>query len=271
MRSNSEYAVVTGASKGLGKEMAKALARRGYNLVLVALPNEKLAEAARDLASENGIDVKYYECDLTLTDEAYKLIDWIKGNFAVSVLINNAGFGCTRKFLDLPNGLTDQMVLLNVRATVLLTYGLLPLLEKQKQAFILNIASLASFSPMPFKSIYPASKAFVYSFSRGLNAEYMGTNVSVSVAHPGGLPTNADVRKRIASYNGFIKSTILSVESTAEICIRQMLRKRSLIIPGFMNKIYWLFLKIAPVWVRMHYFRFTLRKEIKPPSKTRYA
>jgi short-subunit dehydrogenase len=122
---------------------------------------------------------------------------------------------------------------------------------------------MASFGPMPFKTVYPASKAFVYSFSRGLGAELKGTGVIVSVAHPGGMRTNAEVTRRIESHNRLIRSTTLSTSKVAKICIRQLLKGDELIIPGFMNKISWLILKMVPVWMRLRIMRSTLQKEIK--------
>jgi uncharacterized protein len=267
MKTSAEYALITGASKGLGMEMAKALAKRKHNLILVSLPGEGLLEFGQLLKIETAVDVRCYECDLTQEHETEYLVDWVKENFDVDILINNAGMGCTKEFLNLTPTQTDRMLLLNVRALVLITQGLLPLLKRQKQSFILNIASMASFSPMPFKGIYPASKAFVYSFSRGLYEELKETNVFVSVAHPGGMATNPEVCDRINSYNRIIRSTILSPRQTAEICIRQLLKKDSLIIPGIMNKISWLVLRIIPVWLRLIIFRITIRKVISTPPR----
>jgi uncharacterized protein len=267
METNAEYALITGASKGLGREMAKVLAKRDHNLILVSLPGEGLYEFGQLLKIETAVDVRCYECDLTRENETEYLVDWVKERFDVNILINNAGMGCTQQFLDLSPSQTDRMLLLNVRALVLLTHGLLPVLKRQKQAFILNIASMASFSPMPFKGIYPASKAFVYSFSRGLYAELKDTSVFVSVAHPGGMATNPEVSERINCYNRIIRSTILTPEQTAEICIKQLLKKDSLIIPGIMNKISWLVIRIIPVWLRLIIFRITIQRVISKPPR----
>jgi uncharacterized protein len=267
MKTSAEYDLITGASKGLGREMAKVLAKRNHNLILVSLPGEGLYEFGQLIKMEMGIDVKCYECDLTQKNEIENLVNWIKEHFEINILINNAGIGCTQEFLNLSYLETDRMLLLNIRTVVLLTHGLLPILKRQKQAYILNIASMASFSPMPFKGIYPASKAFVYSFSRGLYGELKGSNVFVSVAHPGGMATNPEVCERINGYNRIIRSTILSPEQTAEICIRQLLKKDSLIIPGIMNKISWLVQRIIPVWLQLMIFRITIRRVIGTSSR----
>lgn len=259
MNSNPVYALITGASQGLGFAMAKSLARRGHNLILVSLPGEKLEHKAFEIRDESQVDIQFYECDLTRKDEIEQLILWIKKNFDLQILINNAGVGCMEHFMSLSFDQTDKILLLNIRSVVMLTHGLLPVLQKQKQAYVLNIGSLASFLPMPYKSVYPASKAFVYSFSRGLYAELKASNVFVGVAHPGGMATNHEVSQRIQKANPVTKATILSVERTAEVCIKRLLKKHPLIIPGLMNKMVWLLTRTVPVGWMLSY----LRKDLK--------
>jgi short-subunit dehydrogenase len=130
---------------------------------------------------------------------------------------------------------------------------------------------MASFGPMPYKTVYPASKAFVYSFSRGLSAELFGSNVCVSVAHPGGMATNAEVSERINNHNRLIRATISSPERVAKICISQLLKKDRLIIPGMMNKLSWIFFKICPIWLQLILFRSSLQKEINLKNELSYA
>ena len=161
------------------------------------------------------------------------------------------------------------MVLLNTYALVLLTRLLLPNLKKQGEAYILNIASMASFSPMPYKTVYPATKAFVYSFSRGLDAELKGTGISVSVAHPGGMKTNSEVTQRIENHSWLVQTTTLSSQKVAEICITRLLKKRKLIIPGFFNKVSWLLLKIVPLWLRLSMMRTSLKREFRKRKRER--
>jgi len=155
------------------------------------------------------------------------------------------------------------MMLLNNRALVLLSKSLLENLVSHKKSYILNIGSLASFGPMPFKTVYPASKAFVYSFSRGLDTEMRHRGLKVSVLCPGGIPTNKDVSDRIASYKGFVKASVLSPEKVAQIGVDNLLKNKSLIVPGFMNKLSWLMLKIIPVRWRLIIFKKNVQKEIK--------
>lgn len=256
-----KYTLITGASTGLGKALAEECASRKMNLILTALPGEKIENFGKQLSERFNIHARTFETDFTkfgaVEQFSKEIID-----FEINMLINNAGIGGTKSFLDATTEYIDQIVLLNMRALVLLTRLLLPVMKRQKKAYVLNIASMASFGPMPFKTVYPASKAFVYSFSRGLSAELRGSGIQVSVAHPGAMRTNPEVTRRINSHNRLIRSTTLSTEAVARICISRLLKNDDLIIPGFMNKLSWLILKMVPVWMRLIIMRSTLQKEL---------
>ena len=258
-----KFTLITGASTGLGKDLAIECARNNRNLILTALPGEQIAELGSLISEKYKVKVSTFEIDFTIEGELQKLVAEAIRSFEIDMLINNAGVGGTKSFLDASPDYIDQIVLLNMRALVLLTRLLLPVLKKQEKSYILNIASMASFGPMPFKTVYPASKAFVYSFSRGLSAELKGTGVSVSVAHPGGMKTNPEVTRRIEKHNKLIQATTLSTKKVAQICIRQTLKNDELIIPGFMNKLSWMVLKIIPVWLRLIIMRSSLQNELQ--------
>lgn len=266
MRKNN-YTLVTGASTGLGKELALECARQGRNLILTALPGENIDKLGEEISGKYEVLVQTFETDFTRVGAVELFADKLNKKYALNLLVNNAGIGGTVSFLEASPEYIDQIVLLNMRALVLLTRLLLPNLKLNKESYILNIASMASFGPMPFKTVYPASKAFVYSFSRGLGAELRGTGISVSVAHPGGMKTNAEVTRRIERHGKLIQATAVSVEKVAKICIRQTLKKDKLIIPGFMNKISWLILKTIPVWLRLIIMRNSLQSELKETDK----
>ena len=257
-----KFTIITGASTGLGKELALECAKLGHNLILTALPNENIKKTGENISNYFGVEVVCFETDLTKQDAVQQLAQQINENYSINMLINNAGIGGTHEFIEASPDYIDQIVLLNMRALVLLTRLLLPALKNNKQAYILNIASMASFGPMPFKTVYPASKAFVYSFSRGLGAELSGSGISVSVAHPGGMKTNAEVTSRIEKHSRIICETKLWVKKVAHICIRQTLKKDRIIIPGFMNKLSWLVLKTVPVWLRLIIMRASLKNEL---------
>ena len=262
MKEAKTFTVITGASRGLGKSLAIECAKRGRNIILVALPSESILQTANKLSKKYNISAFGYETDLTNEDNINALAEWIKSNFVVDMLINNAGIGGTNNFIEAKPTYINTIIQLNMKALVLLTHHLLPILKSQKKSYILNVASAAAFGPMPFKTVYPASKAFVSSFSRGLNAELKGTTVSVSVAYPGGMATNPEIIKRMENYNGLIKSTFLSPEKVAQILIRQTLNQKTIIVPGFANKLSRLLFKFVPESWRLEMMSKNLKKEI---------
>ena len=250
-RPENNFAIVTGASQGLGKEMAIELARKKRNVLLVALPGEGLPELCNYLKTEFAVEVDYFETDLTENDAVFEVASWALSNYKIDVLINNAGIGGSLSFESASINYIENIILLNVRALSLLTRLILPELKNHEKAWILNVASMASFSPIAYKTVYPASKAFVYSFSRGLYEELKDTGVFVSVLHPGPIATNPDVVKRIKDNGFFGKLGLISPENLAKIAITQLFKRDTLILPGFMNKINWLLIKIVPIWIRL--------------------
>ncbi len=262
MNRKERYTVITGASRGLGRALAVEAAEKGRNLILAALPGEHIDEIADGLSSKFHIVAMGIEVDLTDEQDLRSFTKVIVENYEVDMLINNAGIGGTNFFESASTAYIDNIIQLNMRALVYLTHQLLPVLKRQKRAYILNIASLAAFGPMPFKTIYPASKAFVASFSKGLNAELRDTNVSVSVAYPGGMATNPEIIARLRNYNKLIRSTFLSPRTTARICFRQTLAGNTVIVPGFANKINRFLIKLIPEQIRLIIFSRNLQMEM---------
>lgn len=250
-RQKRNFALVTGASQGLGREIAIELANQNRNVLLVALPGEGLEEFCKGLSDKYNIDAKYFETDLTESDAVFELASWALSNFHIDVLINNAGVGGSVSFETASLAYIENIIMLNVRALSLLTRLILPELKKHEKAWILNVASMASFSPIAYKTVYPASKAFVYSFSRGLYEELKDTGVFVSVLHPGPIETNPEVSKRIKDNGFFGRLGLITPEKLARIAITQLFKRDSLIIPGLMNKINWLLIKTVPIWIRL--------------------
>ncbi len=240
------YTLITGASTGLGKAFAIECARRKMNLILISLPNEDLEKLSEALKQTYHIEVFYKETDLTDRKTVIDFANWATDNFSINILINNAGIGGTQHFITSDPDYLDNMIQLNIRAMTLLTRLILPGLKIQDKAYILNVSSLAAFSPVPYKTIYPATKAFIYHFTRGLEAELNDTNVSVSVLTPGPIMTNSDVSKRINGQSFYIKLSIMTPEKIARIAVKKLLRGKSVIIPGFMSQLNAFFIRLAP-------------------------
>jgi short-subunit dehydrogenase len=260
MDTKESYAVVTGASQGLGRAFAEHLAKKNINVILISLPDQHLKEVSEEIAENFNVKTHYYEVDLSVNENVLKLTEWLNKSFEIHILINNAGIGGTRKFLDASPNYINNILQVNVMATSLITHQLLPNLLQQPQAYILNVSSMAAFSPIGFKTVYPASKTFIHSFSRGLHEELKDTNVFVSVVNPGAMKTNIDVSKRIEKQGFLGKLTLLDPNKVAEYCIDQLFKKDSVIM---VNPVSWLVMKILPIWIKLPLMTNAIKKEIE--------
>lgn len=263
-----KFAVITGASHGLGKAFARELAKRKINVILVSLPGEGLKELAEELTKEH-IEAHYYETDLTDKTNLERAAAWINKQFEVFMLINNAGLGGTKKFTDADTEYLNRIIQLNVTTPSLLTSALLPNLMRAEQAYVLNVSSMAAFSPMGYKTVYPASKAFVHHFTRGLYEELRETNVFVSVVNPGPMKTNKDVTKRIERQGFFGRMGLLSPEKVAEISIRQLFKRDTMIMLNLSNGFNWLLLRFVPIWLRLPLLTRAIRRELDMETQLR--
>jgi len=262
-RNKGTYTLITGASNGLGKEFAYEFAKRGNNLVLVSLPDEDLDKYCRDLEHRYSIKAFSYETDLTKEDSPAELANWVKDNFSVNILVNNAGVGGSKLFEVSSVEYLDKIIMLNIRALTLITRMMLSELKKHNPSYILNIASIAAFSPIPFKTVYPASKAFVYSFSRSLHEELKGSPVRISVISPGPIMTNSDTIKRINRMGFYGRFGLLSANRIAQISISSMFKGKDVIIPGILNKVNFFLIRAVPLRIRLYLLSRLIRKEIK--------
>jgi uncharacterized protein len=245
--------LITGASLGLGKAMAWECARRGMDLLLASLPGEGLADTAREIEQTCRVRVLTREINLTEDGAPARLAAWALENARIDVLINNAGFGGSRAIGDAEPAYIERMIRLNVLAVSLLTHALLPELKTHPSARVLNVASLAACSPLPFKTVYPASKAFVLHWSRGLRAELRKTNVRVGVLLPGPIRTNPDVRSRLDKQGWIGRRTTVSVEAAARIAVRGLLKGRAVIVPGAAAKLNRLLMTVIPTPVLLFF------------------
>ena len=258
----SPFALVTGASRGLGKAFANELAKRRINLLLVALPDDGLPLLSEKLRKEHKIKCDYFETDLTKKNSIPELVEWVLSGFRINILINNAGMGGSREFEYADAEYLDNMIALNIRAMTLITHQLLPELKSHKKAWILNVSSVASFSPIGYKTIYSASKVFARYFTRGLYQELKGTGVFASVVHPGPMATSSQVVKRIESHGVLGKMGQLTPQYVAERSIKLLFKKKPVIIPGWFNRLCLFAVKAIPANIRLPIISKRFKKEL---------
>ncbi|TDQ10927.1 SDR family NAD(P)-dependent oxidoreductase [Pedobacter metabolipauper] len=233
-----KYALITGASKGIGKEMALSLARSGYNLLLVARSEDELIRLSEYIQQEYPVEAHYFSCDLSIDDAASSVSKWCSTHTtALSVLINNAGYGLWGNFETLTLASQMNMLKLNISAVVELTYLLLPLLHNQQQAYILNVSSTAAYQAVPTLAIYSASKSFILSYSRALRYELKDTTISVSCLCPGPTATGFASRAGMDVLASLAEKFNSAASDVAKTGLDGMFHKKAEIVPGFLNKL----------------------------------
>ncbi len=233
------YAVVTGASSGIGKAIAYKLAVMDFNLILHSLPDQGLGNFCNELASTFKIKALHYEGDLTVTNGPELFYGYVRSKGCqVTILVNNAGIGFEGPIDTYSPVQIDNMILLNIRALTLLTFYFISELKKHEKSYILNISSFGCYLPTAYKSIYLASKSYIYYFTRALESELTGTNLQTCVLIPAAVRTNKVVLDRITRNGWFSKKSALDPEEVAIIGLEGMFKGRKVIIPGSLTNLF---------------------------------
>ncbi|MDO7845116.1 SDR family oxidoreductase [Hymenobacter sp. M29] len=233
------YALVTGASRGIGRAIALQLARRGYDLLLVARSEDLLTALAEELSQKHQRQARLLALDLAAPGAAETVSTWAtQQTDQLAVLVNNAGYGLWGRFEQLSLSEQQNMLQLNMALPVALTHALLPTLHKAPKAYILNVASTAAYQAVPSLSLYAASKAFLLSFSRGLRYELKTSNISVTCLSPGATTTSfADRAGMGAELQATANKVSMTPEAVAEAAVTGLLAGEAEIIPGVLNKV----------------------------------
>ena len=242
-----KYTLITGASQGMGLEMARECASLGRNILLISLPNENLKVLSENLSEKFNVQTDFYEIDLTEAKSAEEIFKWVKKkNYSIDFLINNAGFGGFGAFEEYTLSYVEKMIDLNIKATTRMTHYFIPELKKNSPSFILNNASMIANFPCPYKSVYAASKVYVKYFTEALRVELESFGISVSLLQPGATPTN-DVVKNQIQKGGFIaRVSVTEAHKVARKAVRNTLKGKPVIIPGWKNRMSLRFLKVLP-------------------------
>ncbi|MEO6882399.1 MAG: SDR family oxidoreductase [Bacteroidia bacterium] len=236
MSEQKHLALITGASKGIGKAIAEVLAKQKVDLLLVARSADMLKNIAEDFSKKYGVKINFLATDLSLPDAAVTIQKWCsENNYNVSILVNNAGYGLWGRFDTLELSEQKNMMQLNMNALVNITYELLPLLKKQPKSYILNISSTAAYQAVPCLSVYAATKSFVLLFSRGLRYELKKSNISVTCVCPGATDTNFMDRAGMEALKATAAKFNMHPEDVAKTAVNAMFKGKAEVLPGWMN------------------------------------
>lgn len=186
---NQNIALVTGASTGIGAVYADRLAKRGYDLILIARNEQRLASLARRLANDTGRAIETVTADLASADGVRRVEDILRTNSRISMLVNNAGVGSVTPLIESDVERMDEMIRLNVRALTRLTYAVAPGFVRRGGGTIINIASVVAIAPERLNGVYGATKAFVLALTQSLDHELRGKNIRVQAVLPGATAT----------------------------------------------------------------------------------
>ncbi|MEA2309955.1 MAG: uncharacterized protein QOI65_2241 [Thermoleophilaceae bacterium] len=234
--SESSTALVTGASSGIGAEIARELAKRGRGVTLTARRKDRLEELAKELTERHGVRAESVACDLSSPAARRRMVQTIADRgLEVEVLVNNAGFGSAGRFQELDADAELRMVRTNVEAVVDLCSSYVPDMVARGQGAVLNVASVAAYQPVPRQSTYAATKAFVLSFTEGLHVDLKGTGVTATALCPGPTKTEfgevADIPAELFNIPGLV----YSAEQMAVAGVKAMERGRRVVVPGATN------------------------------------
>lgn len=252
-------ALITGASAGIGQEMARQLAPHAASLILVARREDRLRGLADELrAGHPKLQVYTRAVDLSDPAQIQSLISWLhEGDFPVSILVNNAGLGDYGPFASASWDRLDAMLRVNIAGLTQLTHALLPTLRKQAFAHLLNVSSVASFLPMPNFAVYAATKAYVTSLSEALRHELRHTTVGVTALCPGPVHTEfGEVAYRTPEDRPSPASMYVPVEKVVSDALLAMVQNKARVVPGLKVALTMGLVTLLPIFLVRLFFHF---------------
>jgi short-subunit dehydrogenase len=242
------YALITGASKGIGRAIAIRLAQQKIDVLLVARTGSSLQELTTQIKKEYGVQADYFTCDLSASSSAQSIFDWCAAkHYSLSILVNNAGYGLSGAFDQYSTEENRQMLQVNMITPVELVSLFLPQLKTAERSYILNVGSSAAYQAVPFLSAYAASKSFMTGYTRGLQVELKQCNVSVTLLTPGVTRTDFPLRAGVPPKAVKAGEKIsMSPEKVANAAIRAMFRGKTEVTTGLSTKLLLAFTWLLP-------------------------
>jgi short-subunit dehydrogenase len=244
-----EFALITGASKGIGKGIAEELASRKVPVLLVARSEALLAALAASLTEKYGVAAHYLAIDLADPAAPGQVHAWTHQNsYRVNILVNNAGYGLSGPFDQYSPKEHSDMMRVNMEVPVMLCSLFIPMLKSVSRSYILNIASAAAYQAVPGLSAYAGSKAFILMFSRGLRYELRRAGVSVTVVSPGATDTGFASRAKVTGRKAVKAAERFNMtpEAVAKLAVDAMYARKAESITGFVNKLGAFFVWLLP-------------------------
>ncbi len=233
-----KFALITGASSGIGYELTQLFARDGYGVVMVARDEKRLLGAAAKIMESSNVPIKTIAIDLALPGAPFQLYQDLKrDNYNIEYLVNNAGFGGSGKFAETDWDYENMMIQVNIVALSQLTKLFLKDMAARNSGRIMNLASIAGFQAGPLMSVYYATKSYVLLFSEALANEMKGTGISITALCPGPTRTEFQSTAGVEKARLFRSIMVMSAEKVAKIGYKGMMAGKTVVIPGILNKI----------------------------------
>jgi short-subunit dehydrogenase len=252
------WAIITGASSGIGKALAFEFAAGGFNVMLISRDAKALNEVAAACRGKFGVETEVVPADLSCAESGERVVSLLLSKqYRYDALVNNAGFGIHGPFASTCIDQDIRLLNLQLAAALRFTRAVLPGMIERRGGRVLNVASVYSFSPVPYQSIYGACKAFLLSFSSALQNELRGTGVTVTVFCPG--VTQTEFRSR-AGIRERRKESGMTAEAAARIAYAAASKGRHIVVPGWVNRLYVFCAHLLPVQMIPQIVRFINRQ-----------
>ena len=245
MAGKGKTALITGASGGIGLELARVFGAEGYDLIVVARSADQLEKIRAEFSERYKVGVRVLTKDLAQADAPQQVYDELRGT-AIDVLVNNAGFATYGKFVELDAAKDMEEVQLNVVALTHLTKLFLPDMVARGSGKVLNVASTASFQPGPLMAVYYATKAYVLSLSEALANETKGTGVTVTALCPGPTQTGFQSRADMEKSRLFQYTRVMNAATVARAGYDGLMRGKTVVIPGISNQMQTFLIRFVP-------------------------